>query len=522
MLIKGGTIIDGTGKNKFIGDVRFDGELIKEIGESLKPQRGENVLDATGKFVTPGFIDIANRSDTFFSIILRPSLSSLVKQGVTTIIGGICGASLAPLASKEAILAIQKWQNISGLNINWVTTGEFLAEIESRDIAINFGTMTGHGTLRRGLVGDSFGPLSPEEMKKMEYLLERSISEGSFGMSTGLAYSHEKVALFNELVVLAKLLKNKNCFYATHLRDEGENLLVSVNEVISLSREAELPCHVYHFKSAGKNFWGQFKNALEMIDSANSSGADINFDVYPYSSTATVLYLLLPDWVSSDGKAKVLMRLKNKYIRERIVEEMKGKEDSIKDIIIAKGGVSNINTGRSISEVARASECSVTDALLNILIASNDRIIGFIPSIDDINVENAISNKHSIIASDGAGYSMKDGKSGMLVHPRSFGAFTKFLGDFVRNKQLLSWEEGIRKITSFPAEKIGLAKRGQLKKGYFADIIIFDPEKISDRATFRDPFKYSEGVDYVFVNGGLALRNGKFQKKRHGKVLRKA
>ena len=522
MLIKGGTIIDGTGKARFKGDVRIDGELIKEIGKEMKERNDEYVIDAAGKFVTPGFIDVINRSDVHFSLLLRPGLNSLVKQGITTIIGGSCGASLAPLINKDAILAIRKWQDVRGMNINWVQTGEFFGELESKNsMTLNFATLTGHGTLRRGIAGDETRPLRSDEMKKMEYLLEQALEQGSLGMSVGLAYSHEKATSYAELAHLASFLKKHNAVYAAHLRDEGENLLVSVNEIVNIARETEVGCHIYHFKSIGEKWWGQFGSALEMIDIANSSGAKITFDTYPYTSTATVLYLLLPDWVSEGGKGKVLSRLKDKATREKIKKELAEDSDAIAKIVIATGGVENVSVGKTIGDIAVRSETTPIDVLLDIIVASNDRIIGFISTINAENLEKGLVNKHSFIGSDGAGYGMKDMNAGMLVHPRCFGAFPKFFAEFVRDKNLLSWEEGVRKATSAPAEKLGLAKRGRIEKGYFADIIVFDPQKLEAKSTFKDPFQYSEGIEHVLVNGGVALREGKFQKKKHGRVLRR-
>lgn len=521
MLIKNGTIIDGTGKERFKSDIRIEGEIIKDISKNLQAKQGEFVINAENKFVTPGFVDIINRSDTHFALILRPGLNSIIKQGVTTIIGGSCGASLAPLVGWKAILAIQKWQDMRGININWTKMSEFLSEIDKKDIAANFATVTGYGTLRRGVAGDTFRRLSSSDLGTIEYLLEQSIAEGSFGMSIGLEYSHEKLTSFAELVNLAKILKKKNCLCAIHLRDEGENLVVSVNEVIMLARETGVSCHIYHFKACGEKYWSQFKTVLEMINGANNSGTDITFDVYPYTRTATVLYLLLPEWVSGEGKAKVLTRIKNKYIRERIKEEMMDREDLLSEIVLSSGGVDNFSAGKSIGEIAKASETSVIDSFLNVIVASNDRAIGFLPTINEENIDAAIKSKYSFIASDGAGYSVKDRKKGALVHPRSFGSFVRFLAKFVRDKNLLEWEEAIKKITFMPARSAGLVRRGVIAKGFFADIVIFSPKNLKDLATFKDPFQYSEGIDFVIVNGGISLKNGKFQKKKYGNVLRK-
>jgi len=519
MLIKNGTIIDGTGTKGFKGDIRIEKDKIKEVGK-LTPKKREHVIKAANKFVVPGFVDIINRSDIHFSIFKDKGLRSFIKQGVTTILGGNCGTSLAPLVGKEAIRSIQKWQDISGANINWASTKEFLDEVERHNISLNFATLTGHSTLRRGLVGDHFEKLGENDMKKMEYLLSRSMEEGSFGLSSGLAYSHERIVPKEELERLLKVVKEHKGLYATHLRDESMGLASSIEEIVGLTRRSGVSAHIFHFKALGKGAWGEFERSLGIIESAASTGIDINFDVYPYTRTASVLYLLLPQWASDGGKKKVIERLRDRDTRLRIREELDSQTDELAETVIGMGNIENTFIGKTLGEIAENQNTQVADALVNLIIASEDRIIGFLP-ISKQNMEDAMRSKIGFIASDGTGYRTGDSKHENLVHPRSFGAFPRFLGTYVRDKNILRWEEAINKITAAPANKIGLQKRGKIEKGYFADIVVFDPKKISDIATFKDPFRYSTGISHVIVNGGLALSDGKFQKNQHGRVLRK-
>lgn len=520
MLIKNGTIIDGTGKPRYNADVRIGGDRIEDIGH-FAPAKREISIDATGKFVTPGFVDILNRSDTHFSLFDPAGFRSLLKQGVTTVLGGGCGASLAPVINGESIKALQKWEDVSKANINWATTKEFLNEVERHNLGVNFATLTGHATLRRGIIGDNFEKLSLENLKKLEYLLEESIAEGSFGLSLGLSYSHEKAADQEELEHFANVVKKNKGVLAAHLRDEGKGLLQAVDEIISIAAKCKISTHIYHFKGFGRESWGVFPRALENIERARSEGVNITFDAYPYDITSSVLYLLLPDWVSYGGKSEVVKRLRDKSARQKIVEEMAEKIGDFENIIIARGDIDPIFIGATLKEIAAKQEVGVIEALLNMILASEDRLVGFMPFINERNMEIAITAKCAMIASDGGGHKITEKKIGMLTHPRSFGAFPKFLREFTREKNILSWEEAIYKITLLPAEKIGLYKRGQLARGYFADLVIFDPEKIRDNATFKDPFQYAEGMGYVLVNGGFALRRGKLQKGRYGKVLRK-
>jgi N-acyl-D-amino-acid deacylase len=520
MLIKNGTIIDGTKKERLRGDIRIEGERIKEIG-NLKARGGERVIDASDDFVAPGFIDIINRSDVHFSIFERSGLRSLLAQGITTILGGSCGSSLAPLANTEAFRSIQKWQNISGININWVNVNEFLDEAEAHNPGVNFATLTGHATLRRGMAGDQFAKFSEDKLKKMEYLLARSIDEGSFGFSTGLAYSHERIATPEEVERLVKITKDKGGIYATHLRDEGTNLISSINETIEVSKKIDISSHIFHFKALGGEAWSQFPRALEQLANARERAVDITFDIYPYTKTASVLYLLLPDWASHGGTKEVLKRLKDHNLREHMKSDLLNESNEIKEIVVARGDIDNTFIGKSLGDIAKNCGCSAIDALLNVILASENRITGFIPSLNAENLENSIKSNFGFIASDGVGHNTSDRKAGALVHPRSFGTFPRFLAKYIREKNLLSWEEAINKITSLPAEKIGLKKRGRIERGYFADIVVFNPKTIQDKATFKNPFQYSQGLKYVIVNGGIAFKKGKFQKKRYGQVLRK-
>lgn len=520
MLIRNGTIIDGTKKERYKADVRIEADKIQEIG-SLEVRKGEQVIDAKNQFVTPGFVDIINRSDIHFSIFNPSRLRSLIRQGITTIVGGNCGASLAPLAGSEAIKSIQKWHDPSGVNLNWARTGEFLDEVERHNLSVNFATLTGHATLRRGIVGDSFEKLSDEAMKKMEYLLEQSLEEGAFGFSTGLAYSHEKVASAEEIERFVKVLKQKGGIYTTHLRDEGADLVSSVKEVTTLAKTIEIPCHISHFKALGKAAWSEFQPALEIIEKTKESGALVSFDVYPYTQTSTVLYLLLPDWVTRGGKAELLKRIRDAEARRRVSHELQGKGEEISSIIIARGDLDPTFFGKTIFDIAKKREVSVIEVLLDVIIASNDRVIGFMPVLDARNVELGIKSGAGIVASDGAGYQISNRRDGILVHPRSFGAFPRFLAKYTRKDNILSWEEAIWKITALPAEIVGLKDRGKIAKGYYADMVVFHPDEIQDKATFKDPFQYSQGISHVLVNGGIAFKKEKFQKGRYGRVLRK-
>lgn len=304
ILIKNGTIIDGSGEKSFKADVAVKKDKVRKIGR-LGRARARTVIDAKRLYITPGFVDIHNHSDGYWTLFTIPSLESMLRQGVTTIIGGNCGSSLAPLARESMIVSIQKWADINEVSVNWLSMNEFLNVLEKRKIGVNFGTLVGHATLRRGLIGEEFRKLKPEEMKMMERMLEDALKQGAFGLSTGLAYSHAKIASIEEIIKLAKVVKKERGIYTSHIRGEAKELVPAIKETLSIAKKAKISTEISHLKAMGKKNWPSFPRVIEMIESASRrSKININFDVYPYTVTGSVLYILLPDWVA-EGKKNV-------------------------------------------------------------------------------------------------------------------------------------------------------------------------------------------------------------------------
>ena len=517
ILIKNGTIIDGLGTPGYHADIAIKDGKIAKIGFLGAPNT-KTTIDATGLFVTPGFIDINNASDRYWTLFNHPNSESLLYQGITTIIGGNCGSSLAPLTTGNIILSIQKWADVRKINVNWLTLHEFFEEIKKRKLLLNFGTLIGHSTLRRGIVKDEFRDLNSKELMQINYFLESSLSEGALGFSTGLNYSHAKIAPPEEIVGLLSVL-SPGKIYATHLRDEGSKLYESVVEAIETAKKNKTNIEISHFKAAHKSNWPLFKKSLEEIHKAAETGVDINFDVYPYTSTATVLYTLLPDWIAVGGRINLLENLKNSALRTRAVSEIKNREDEFKDIVIASGDIDKIYIGKTIGSIAQNQGASILEAMINLLVAAKGKLIIFWPSLSEDNLIEALKSKFSIIVTDGTAANLDDAKLGYLLHPRSFGSFTRVLGRYVREKNILSWEEAVKKMTALPALKIGLKNRGVIKDSYFADITIFNPETVKDLATFENPFQYSGGIRSVIINGRVALFEGKIQNRGLGRLL---
>lgn len=520
IIIKNGTIIDGTGEPMYRADIGIKENRIERIGE-LQNEKAEIEIDATERLVCPGFVDVNNHSDTYWRIFQDPDLESLVYQGITTIVGGNCGSSLAPLAEAGTIHSIQKWANINQVNVDWLTMEEFLDILEEKKLSVNFATLVGHGTLRRGLLKDQMRAPEAKELNFMDKMLASSLKEGALGMSSGLIYTHARTATFPELVSLAKTIKKYDGVYVTHIRDEGANFTEALKEAIAVAKEAKVKLHISHLKIMGEKNWHLMEDALFLIGQAKAEGVEITFDVYPYTNTGTVLYTLLPHWATDGGRKMMLNRLKDPASRPKIVEDMRESGFDYSKVEIAISDLDKTLDKRKITDIAVSQEKSVEDAILDVLIASEGRVITSMEILSPENVARALAHPLSVIATNGAGYGVEHAETGELVHPRNFGAFTKVLAKYVFAEKLLGWEEAIMKMTSYPAGKFGLKKRGLLKPGYFADVVVLDRDQIKDLATVENPYQYSQGIEFVLVNGQLAISEGKYTGVRNGEVIKK-
>lgn len=520
IIIKNGTVIDGTGQPMQRADIGIKEDTIAAVGD-LHNEAAATVIDATGKYTTPGFIDVNNHSDTFWRIFNDPQLESMIYQGVTTIIGGNCGSSLAPLTNHDVIKSIQKWADINTISFNWLGMQDFLAEVEKKQLAVNFGTLVGHGTLRRGFVGDEVRDITPGEMEAMKKMLTQAMKEGALGMSTGLVYTHAKLASSREIAELAAVAAKYGGVYTTHIRGESDELIRAVEEAIRIGQITGVRTQISHLKAMGQKNWGLMDEALGMIETARTNGVDVNFDVYPYTITGSVMYILLPSWVSEGGRTMLLTRLKDPEIRARVIKEMRENDYDYSKIMISISSMDKSLTRKSIIDIAKAQGKSIEDAVVDILIASGGRVITMMDVLSEKNVDKGVQNPFSIISSNGSGYNVEHKETGEVVHPRSFGTFPRVLATYVRGKGVIGWEEAINKMSGRPAEKFNLKKRGTIKEGNFADLVVFDPKLIGDAATVDNPYQYSKGIDWVLVNGQPTLENGAYSGARAGQVIRR-
>ena len=520
IIIKNGTIIDGKKTPRFQGDIGISKDSISAIGD-LSNQSSYTTIDAGGKYVTPGFIDITNHSDTHWSLFNDPGQESMLRQGITTIMGGACGSSLAPLVKIDDINAIQKWTDLSTVNVNWLSMAEYIAELKRHPLGINFGTLVGHGTLRQAVVGDKNRAAGKEELAQMRYLLAQALEEGAFGMSLGLAFSKGKSATNDEILYLAKQVADSNKIVTVHLRDEGKNILPSVTEAIHIMRETGAMVHISHYKALGREAWDDLPKTLNLIQQAINERLSLTLDVFPYSKTGSLLYALLPIWAREETTESIMKKISNPVQRQTIIESLEHLSLHYSRITIASAKNNRSLAGKTIQEISANMGLSPEETFLEILKTNDLGVTIFGDTIHDDLVATLYKQPFTLFATDGFGLDLVSPHNGQLAHPRSVGATARFLGDFVRDKEIVSWEDGIYQMTHGPAARFGIQGRGVLEKGSMADVVVLDPEALADKATYENPFQYPEGISWVILNGKIVVEQAATTETFAGNILTK-
>lgn len=518
ILIKKGTVIDGIGNEPYAADVGITGNSIKAVG-NLALAKGRLEIDATGSYVSPGFIDIQNHSDSYLTILDNPSLDSLLSQGITTAVMGHCGTSLAPLPSPEALKSIQKWRSLAGANINWQTFDEYLATLATYPLGINVASLAGHATVRRGIMGDQVRPATPEEVKIIENVLAKSLDDGALGVSMGLVYAHEVDSSEAELLSVAKAVAGREKLLSVHLRSEGSHVVQALSEVCDLAEKTGVSLKISHLKIRGEKNFRYLEEALSIIDRAYQRGVNVSFDVYPYTTSWTVLYTYLPKWAYEGGRAAILKNLKDKSSRARIAAYLNGLDMKLGSLFVASAETNPGLAGKTLSQVAANQEVGVEEALIRVVEGTSAQAVVFDHNLSAEIMVTLLKHPLGLVASDGAGYGFAYSATRGLVHPRCFGAMPKFLS-LVREKNLMTWAQAIKKITSQPADKLGLKNRGRINVGAAADVVVFDPQKIGSQATYENPYQEADGIHYVLVNGQAAFSSREDIKAGSGKVLK--
>ncbi|MCS7373634.1 MAG: D-aminoacylase [archaeon GB-1845-036] len=524
VIILNGKIYDGTGNPWFYADIGILNGKIETIGK-LKNSNGKYIIDALGLAVSPGFIDIHSHSD--FTLLVDPRGLSKIHQGVTTEIVGNCGSSAAPMNDflrdyREKYL---KPMFNGLLELDWNRMREYFVKLEEKGIALNVASHVGHGTVRSCVMGYDQRKPTGRELDEMKELVAEAMEDGAVGMSTGLIYPPSCYAETEELIELAKVVAEFNGIYASHIRGEGETLLEAVREAIMIGEKASLPVEISHFKASGKENWGKVHEAAKLIEEARMRGVDVTADQYPYIASSTGLSALLPRWAHEGGAEKLLERLKNPDDKRRMEEYMKRyvKRDPEywSRIVISSAKKNPQFEGKTVKEISEILGKDPVETVFHLLIEEETMVQMVSFGMCEEDVEYVMKLPWVMVGSDGLAVSPEGVLGKGKPHPRYYGTFPRVLGIYVRERNILRLSEAIRKMTYLPAWRLGFRDRGIIREGAWADIVIFNPEKIIDAATFMDPHKFARGINYVLVNGKIVIDKGKYTGELPGKVLRK-
>ena len=502
LLIRDGLVYDGEGRPPFPADIGISGEKIAVVG-SFRGEDPDVVIDAGGMAVSPGFIDTHAHSD--FTIVADPRAEGKICQGVTTEINGNCGMSAAPL---HGMVRERREGDLKELGVRqrWSTLGEYFAILEERGIGLNIASLAGHGNIRGSIVG--YGDRSPSgrEMDAMCGLLRDAVGQGAIGLSTGLIYPPGVYSETPELVQLSKTLGDAGLIYTSHMRSEGDGLLEAVAEVIEIGRMAGIKAHISHIKTAGRENWRKADEVCAMLHEAVGSGVHLTCDRYPYTASATELDAILPPWTYEGGNEEEIKRLMDHAARRKIEEEVhrRGLSGAYwKEVMISSvvSGANKWMEGRTVADISSSLGLDAMETVFRVLVEEKLRVGAIFMSMSEENLEKFLSLPFCMIGSDSSARCFDGPTATGKPHPRTYGTFPRFLGRYVREGGLLDLSDAVYRATGLPAGTFGLAGRGRLAEGMWADITVFDPEKIVDNATFADPFRRPGGVRYVLVNG---------------------
>ncbi len=535
VLIRNGTVIDGTRGNRYKGDVGIRDGVISNVGIDIKTD-SKLTIDARGMVCSPGFIDVHSHND--MSMLFDSRLQSMAYQGVTTSVIGNCGFSLAPITEDRIELMNQEIKGFlppgQKLTPTWRTFGEYLDTLENIKSALNIATLVGFGTVRiAGGPAYENRPPTPEEIQSMKMLVGEAMQAGAFGMSTGLIYAPQIYAETAEIIELAQMVAQHGGLYFSHVRGEGETLVEAVNEMIDIvKRSGCRGGQIAHHKVAGRAFWGLSKKTLEIIAEANERGLQIACDQYPYNRGATSLITVLPPWVHEGGLEATLDRIKDSDVRQQIVSDIEsginGWENIIREaswegvyISFAKSDKWAGIEGLSLSDIAEASGYRIPfDMLFALIVDEKGEASMTIESMGEEDIRRIMQSPYTMIGSDGTGVSPSGVMSFGKPHPRYYGTYPRILGKYVREECVLSLEDAIWKMSGFPANQLGLSDRGFIREGMAADIVVFDPETVIDKATFMNPHQFPVGIHNVFVNGVEVILEGQQSEHLPGLILK--
>jgi len=527
VLIRNGHVMDGTGSPWYSADVGIRSGRIAAIGR-LAGATAKTVIDAQGLLVTPGFIDMLGQSE--MTILVEPHLPSKIFQGITTEITGE-GNSAAPLNDRMIAADRVGFEHLK-INPDWRTLAQYFNRLEHQGIGINFATYVGATSIRRMVIGDDNRPPTAPELQKMKQLVADAMREGAFGLSTSLQYAPAPYASTEELIALAGEAGRFGGIYATHMRSEQTGIMPALDETIRIGREAHVPVEIWHLKTAGKPMWGKMKEVVAKIEAARASGVDVSADTYAYTAWFNSFSAFVPPWAHDGGDAKLIERMKDPATRASIRKDMTTPTTEWDNEWLAIPGPESILLcvvqnpalrplqGKTLAQAAALRHEDPLDALLDILIEDQAYTSVAVFGMDEPDVTLALQQPWVAVDNDSQGTA----PTGLLgqehPHPRAYATFPRILRKYVREEHRLSLQDAIRKFSALPAQRLGLTDRGVLKEGMWADVDVFDPEKIHEAATFEQPNQLSVGMEYVLVNGVPVIAGGKATNVLPGKVLR--
>lgn len=527
VILRGGTLVDGSGEPAITGDIALKGDRIAAIGD-LSDASAEQDIRVDGLVVAPGFTNMLSWANV--SLLEDGHSQSDIRQGVTLEVMGE-GSSMGPL-NDEMRQAMIDSQSYIRFDVPWTTLGEYLEHLESRGVSTNVASFLGAATPRRYVIGQEDRAPTAAELEAMRALVREAMEEGAMGIASSLIYPPGSFASTDELIELAKVAAEYNGTYASHIRDEGAGLVDAIDELITISRQADIRAEIYHLKASGRANWPLFETALAKIEAAREEGLPITADVYTYPASSTGLNASVPPWVQEGGFAESVRRMQVPAIRRQLIEEMNDPNGDWDNAYLTSGGAENILlagfrndalkplTGKTLAEVAEMRGTSPEETIFDLIIEDNSRIdtvyFGQSPDI----VRQASIQPWSSFNSDAASLAPKPPFLERNPHPRAYGSFARVLGTYVREERVLTLEEAIRKLAALPVDVLAIPDRGRLIVGHYADVVVFDVESITDHATFTEPHQYATGMVHVFVNGEQVLRDGEHTGATPGRFVR--
>jgi N-acyl-D-amino-acid deacylase len=527
LILRHGRVLDGSGNPWFGADIGLKDGRIAALGD-LKDAAAEQEIDVRSSIVAPGFIDIHTHSDAV--VFATPRQPGKILQGVTTEVIANCGTSAAPVAPEHLALLKQYAMPSFGdyaVPWTWRTLGEYLQSVENNRVIGNIAPLVGHGTVRIAAMGFSDRQPRPDELDRMKALVEEALEDGAFGLSSGLIYPPGVFSGREEMVELCKIVARRGGFYATHMRNESFRQIEAIEEALDVADRSGARLEISHHKISGKPNWGMSAQTLAMMEAARDRGVDVAFDVYPYTAGNTYLLALLPPWAQEGGVGRMLERLTDEGNRRTMKRQIREGLPDWDNLTIAADGFANIIVsscrdqsleGKTLASIAAAWGIDPEDAVFRILRDNDGDAMIVLFAMDEPEVARLLQHPLGMVASDSVLVSNVTGKP----HPRYFGTFVRVLDKYVRQERVLTLSEAVRKMTSLPAQRLGLVDRGSIRPGAWADIVVFDPDAVRDHATYENPRGNPEGIRLVLVNGQVAVNEGNYTGALNGKVLRKS